>query len=190
MGIKQRMINCDFLNFGGFLDNISTKAKLLYFMFFINADDKGFVGNGLNIAKSLDQCEEEFENTLFSYKYVDSINELVNKGFIYEFSDKHDNKTYLIRHWFMHNKEQKFLTTNFIHYLAKVEIISGEYQMKNIERDKKENPYKGKQIIVKESKVNEINKELEINVNKEQENWEKDWDNIVKELSDPKESEK
>ena len=45
--IKQRLINCDFLNVGGFLDNISNKAKLLYFMFIVNADDMGFVGNGI-----------------------------------------------------------------------------------------------------------------------------------------------
>lgn len=174
--VKQRLINCDFLNVGGFLDNISNKAKLVYFMFIVNADDKGFVGNGVKLARGLDQCEEDFENTLFTYKYVDSIKELLDKGFIYEFVDKHNNKTFLIRHWFMHNKEQPYLTTNFISYLAKVEVINGEYHWKN----NKEKNLKGKEIKIKEIKVNETNKELEID--KEQENWESEWDKTMQEL--------
>jgi len=184
MPIKQRLINCDFLNVGGFLDNISNKAKLLYFMFLVNADDKGFVGNGDKLAKELDECEENFENTLFTYKYVDSIKELIDKGFIYSFSDNHGNNTYLVRHWFMHNKEQSFLTTNYISYLSKVELENGEYNWKNI---KKEN-LKGKEIKVKEIKVNETLKDIEIN--KDKENWKDKWDTIIKELKDtnPKEN--
>lgn len=184
MPIKQRLINCDFLNFGGFLDNISNKAKLLYFMFVVNADDLGFVGNGVNIANSLDQCDDKFENTLFNYKYVDAIKELVDRGFLYEFVDKYNNITFLIRHWFKHNKEQKFLTTNFISYRAMVDIDNGEYTLKNIEKVRKETPYKVKESKVKESKVND--KELEnISINnKEQENdnWEKQWEKTMEEL--------
>lgn len=187
MAIKQRLINCDFLNFGGFIDNISNKGKLLYFMFITNADDLGFVGNGISIARALDQCEENFDNTLFNFKYVDSINELLERGLILEFSDKHNNKTYLIKHWFKHNKEQQYLTTNFVSYRAKVEVVDGEYQMKNIEKVRKETPYKVKQSKVKESKVNY--EEIENNnvINKEQENqeWEKDWERVMKEIGEP-----
>ena len=52
---RQRLINCDFLNFGGFLDNISNKAKLVYFMFIVNADDKGLI----YVAKMNDKGELE-----------------------------------------------------------------------------------------------------------------------------------
>ena len=182
--IKQRLINCDFLNVGGFLDSISNKAKLLYFMFIVNADDRGFVGNGVKIAKGLDQCEEDFDNTLFTYKYQDAITELIDKGFVYEFSDKHNNKTYLIRHWFMHNKYIGNLPTNFVSYLAKVQLENGEYHLKNNQREK---PLKEKEIKVKEIKVN--NEEIE-NVNKDKENtdWEKQWDETLKELYDIKEN--
>ena len=189
--IKQRLINCDFLNVGGFLDNISNKAKLLYFMFIVNADDMGFVGNGVNLAKGLDQSEEEYENTLFTYKYIDSIKELTDKGFIYVFSDKHDNQTFLIRHWFKHNKYIGTLPTNFISYLAKVEIINGEYELKNHQREK---PLKEKEIKVKQNNAKSNNHNINIKfvdsvedtnekeINKEKDNdWESQWDKFVEE---------
>ena len=182
--VKKRLINCDFLNASGFLSNLSNKAKLIYFMFLINADDKGFVGNAVDLANTLDQCEENFDNTLFNYKYIDALNELVEKRLVFEFTDKANNKVYLIRHWFMHNKKQDFLTTNYVSFLAKVELVDNKYQWKNHkEKNLKENKIKEKEI-----KENKIYEELESN-NKEQESqepsentWENEWDNLVKEL--------
>ena len=155
MPIKKRLINCDYFNTSGFT-NLSNKAKLLYFYFLTNADDKGFVGNGKDIAETLDKCEEEQDNVLFNYKYVDALHELVDKHLVYAFSDKLGNITYLIRHWFMHNKNQGFLTTNFISYLAKVELVNDEYQLKTI---------KGENLKEKEIKENEnkVNKNLKSN---------------------------
>ena len=191
--IKQRLINCDFLNVGGFLDNISNKAKLLYFMFIVNADDMGFVGNGIKLAKGLDECEENFDNTLFAYKYVDAISELIDKGFIYVFSDKHNNQTFLIRHWFKHNKYAGTRATNFISYLSKVEIVNGEYELKTIQEKK---PLKEKEIKGNENKQknhNSIKKdfidceetivERDIKQEKENENWEEEWEKTLQELS-------
>ena len=177
---RQRLINCDFLNFGGFLDNISNKAKLVYFMFIVNADDKGFVGNGRVIANTLDQCEEKFDNVLFNYKYIDSIQELIDKGFIFEFVDKHNNRTYLIRHWFKHNRPRNGLTTLFVSYLAQVELIDNEYQWKNHKRE----TLKVKEIKVKEIKVNESKVNDKENKNKESDNWEEQWDKTMKELDE------
>lgn len=173
---RQRLINCDFFTVSGFTKNLSNKAKLLYFLYLTNADDMGFVGNGLDIADNLDQCEEEFDNVLFTYKYSDAINELVDKRLVYAFSDKVGNKTYLIRHWFLHNKWQKFLTTNYISYFAKVELIDNEYHLKE------EKPLKEKEIkLNKEIKPNieEINKE-------EDKSWEKNWEKLVNDLDNPK----
>ena len=149
---RQRLINCDFFGVSGFTKNLSNKAKLLYFFFLTNADDKGFVGNGLDLAESLDQCEQDFENVLFQYRYVDSLKELVDKRLVYEFSDKVGNKVYLIRHWFLHNKNQKFLTTNYISYLTKVELTNNEYHLKS----EKEKPLKEKENKeIKETKLNQ-----------------------------------
>ena len=192
--IKQRLINCDFLNVGGFLDNISNKAKLLYFMFIVNADDMGFVGNGETLARGLDKCEENFDNTLFTYKYVDAISELIDKGFIYAFIDKHGNKTFLIRHWFKHNKYIGTRATNFISYLSKVEIVDGEYELKNHQEKKplKENKIKEKEKETKNHNYDEkdfIDSDVAIEekeIKQEKENWEEEWDKTLQELGCPK----
>lgn len=166
---RQRLINCDFFGVSGFTKNLSNKAKLLYFFFLTNADDKGFVGNGLDLAENLDQCEQDFENVLFQYKYVDALKELVDKRLAYEFKDRVGNKVYLIRHWFLHNKNQKFLTTNFVSYLAKVELVNNEYHLKS----EKEKPLKEKEIEknkeIKENQPNEI----------KEENSENGWDEMM-----------
>ena len=178
---KQRLINCDFFGATGFTKNLSNKAKLLYFFFLSNADDKGFVGNGLDLAENLDQCEQDFENVLFQYKYVDALKELVDKRLTYEFSDKVGNKTYLIRHWFLHNKNQKFLTTNFISYLAKVELVNNEYYLK----EEKEKPLKEKENKkTKEIKPNETNEN-------DEEEKELSWEEIMGNLKqNPQDAEK
>lgn len=184
---RKRLINCDFLNVSGFLSNLSNKGKLLYFMFLTNADDKGFVGNGKDIANILDQCEENFDNVLFQVKYSDAITELVEKRLLLEFVDKVGNKTYLIKHWFFHNTNQKFLSTNFISYLAKVELVDNEYRLKTQQEDKRQKPLKENEIKENKRKENKIDKELEnISNNKEQEssNWEKDWELTLRTLEE------
>lgn len=174
---RQRLINCDFFGVSGFTKNLSNKAKLLYFFFLANADDKGFVGNGLDLAENLDQCEQDFENVLFQYKYVDALKELVDKRLVYAFEDKCHNKTYLIRHWFLHNKNQKFLTTNYVSYLAKVELIDGEYHLKGEKKPTKENK--------------EIKETKEIKANETNDNEETSWDELMGSLREnPEDAEK
>ena len=174
---RQRLINCDFFGVSGFTKNLSNKAKLLYFFFLANADDKGFVGNGLDLAENLDQCEQDFENVLFQYKYVDALKELVDKRLVYAFEDKCHNKTYLIRHWFLHNKNQKFLTTNYVSYLAKVELIDGEYHLK------------GEKKPTKENKENKETKEIK--TNETNDNDETSWDELMGSLREnPEDAEK
>ena len=163
-------------------------------MFLTNADDKGFVDNGVSLANELDQCEENFDNVLFQLKYVDALKELVDKRLCYEFSDKVGNKVYLVRHWFMHNVERDYLFTNYISFLAKVDLESGEYHLRN---HKEEKP---KEKKIKENKIKETknlynngksfndsrvddNVEKEINNEKE---WEDRWDTIIGELDNGK----
>ena len=185
MPIKKRLINCDYFNTSGFT-SLSNKAKLLYFYFLTNADDKGFVGNGKDIAETLDNCEELQDNVLFNYKYIDALQELVDKRLVYAFSDKLGNITYLIRHWFMHNKNQGFLTTNFISYLAKVELVNDEYQLKTIkgenlkEKEIKENEIKGNKNL----KSNNLKKFNDNDLNSEDNNDNEDYDTIWNELDD------
>ena len=178
---RQRLINCDFFGVSGFTKNLSNKAKLLYFFFLANADDKGFVGNGLDLAENLDQCEQDFENVLFQYKYVDALKELVDKRLVYAFEDKCHNKTYLIRHWFLHNKNQKFLTTNYVSYLAKVELIDGEYHLKSEKKPLKEKENKE----TKEIKTNETNESEETSWDELMAFYKENPDDAEKQLNDP-----
>ena len=189
--ITRRMINCDFLNASGFLSNLSNKAKLLYLMYIANADDRGFVANAIDLANTLDRCEENFDNVLFAYKYSDAIQELVDKRLVFDFKDKCNNHTYLIRHWFYHNKQLPNMTTNFISYLAKVELIDNEYHLRN---------HQEKETLKKEKiKENKINKSLKSNIDikvydndssdtiEEIENTkDKEWENYLKELENMK----
>lgn len=196
MPIKKRLINCDYVNTSGFT-NISNKAKLLYFYFLTNADDKGFVGNGKDLAEMLDNCEELQDNVLFNYKYVDALKELVDKRLVYDFVDKCGNVTFLIRHWFMHNKNQSFLSTNFISYLAKVELVDDEYQLKTNKGENhiKEKEIKGNQIKSNQNlKSNNLKKFNDNDLNSDTNNSEQEeieWDEIMKNLNAiPKEKEK
>ena len=111
---NQRLMNCDFFLKGAFDDVSSNKAKLLYFCFFINADDLGVVGNSAKIIKSLNEQEED-NNALVQYTYEIAANELVDRGFLFKFTDRHQNNIYLIRHFFVHNKyNSKYCTTNYL----------------------------------------------------------------------------
>lgn len=146
--MNQRLVNCDFFTKGNLSSQCSNKAKLLYFMFLVNADDMGFVGNAKEIAENLDRCENDHENTLFTIKYENAIDELASRRLIFVFLDKCGNEICLIKHWFMHNKYQKFLTTNYQSLLEQVEIVKGEYQKKPLEENTKE---------IKENKTNKLN---------------------------------
>lgn len=161
-------------------------------MFLVNADDRGFVDNALELANTLDQCEENFDNVLFQLKYRDTIKELVDKRLLYDFVDKVGNHVYLIRHWFIHNKYRNGLMTNYLSYLTRVEISNGKYQFK-VDTNKE---YKDSDtsIKVKQNKLNQnkLKQEIEINViNKEKESeddekWEDSWDNFLTALKDIK----
>ena len=185
----QRLINCDFLNASGFKVNLSNDAKLLYFYLLINADDRGFVANGKELCETLDRCKETLENTLFQLKYSEALQELVDKRLLFAFSDKVGNKTYLIRHWFLHNRFKPNLHTNFVWLLTNVELVDGKYQLK----EREEKPLKEKQSKINQNKTNQ-NKDNNINnlssLNTSNNNddtskpdWEKQWDFFLNDIN-------
>ena len=170
---NQRLINCDFFIKGAFDDVSSNKAKLLYFYFFINADDFGFVGNASKIIKVLNEDMDQ-ENALVNYKFENACDELIDKGFLYRFVDNHGNQVLLIRHFFMHNKyNPKYITTNYISLRAKVELVDGCWEMKK--KPLKEN---------KQNNENNANNEKEEEKVVDDKDWEKHWDETMKELSE------
>ena len=163
---NQRLINCDFFLKGAFDDVSSNEAKLLYFYFFINADDMGFVGNASKIIKDLKGGVAE-QTGLVDCSFENALDDLVNKGFLYRFTDKHQNQIYLIRQWFIHNKPNfKYISTNYLSLRAQVEIVDGCYEKKenHIKKENKESKERNEnkeEKKEKEKSANEIWKELE-----------------------------
>ena len=158
----QRLINCDFFLKGAFDGFSSNKAKLLYFYLFINADDYGFVGNANKVIKDLNEEENDI-NALVDYNYYQAADELVEKGLLFRFLDRHQNQILLIRHFFIHNKyNPRFMTTNYYTLKKQIELVDGCWEFKE-NHLRKEN---------KESNVNKVN-----NVNNKEEKEEIDIDN-------------
>lgn len=144
---KQRLINCEFINASSFKVNVSNRAKLLYLMMITNGDDRGFVDSVQDLINALTNNEKEFDNTisleLLENTYNSALQELLDKGYIYEFKDSHSNRVYLIRHWFYHNKYKTGLWTNYKSFFEQVHLENNEYVM-------------GKKPL-KEDKLNETN---------------------------------
>lgn len=153
-----RLINCEFIRAGSFKTNVSNKAKLLYLLMFMSGDDRGFVDTTQDIITTLEKNDLDFDSNnvsmqLLGNSYQNALDELVNKGYLYEFIDNHYNKVYLIRHWFFHNRLIKGLWTNYKKFLEKVEIVNNEYVYKKPLKENKLNENKLKQNKLKHIKL-------------------------------------
>lgn len=161
---RNRLINCDFL-LTSFMD-IPNKAKLLYLVMIINADDKGFVGNTSKIIKDLKENDEEYNKTisleLLDDTYESALLTLCNRGYLYTFIDNYGNHIHLIRHWFIHNKWIKGLYTNYKRFYDLVDIKDGKYIKKPL----------------KENKINQNKTTITNNSNTKENNKDK-WDELL-----------
>lgn len=162
---RHRLINCEFINASSFKVNVSNKAKLLYLMMFANGDDRGFVDTTQDLIDALEKNENDNDKSvsleLLGNTYNNALQELLEKGYLYEFKDNHCNRVHLIRHWFYHNKLVKGLWTNYKNFLEMVYLENNKY-------------FLGKKPS-KESKTNE-NK-----VNDDSEVSKEEWDKMFKE---------
>lgn len=165
---KHRLLNCEFICASSFKVNVSNKGKLLYLLMFASGDDRGFVDTTNDIISALTQNEnetgEQVSLTLLQNDYESALNELIEKGYLYEFKDNHNNRVHLIRHWFYHNKLVKGLWTNYRNFLDMVYLDNNEYKM-------------GKKPLKENNKINEDN----INQDKlisEEERKNKDWESL------------
>ena len=157
---KHRLINCEFLNAGSFKVNVSNRAKLLYFMMIVNADDRGFVDTTNDLINTLEKNDNDLDKVerleLLENTYNTALIELIDKGYIYEFKDNHENKVHLIRHWYYHNKYVKGLWTNYRTFLNEVHLENDKYVW-------------GSKKPLKENNINETNiNEMKLNENKEE----------------------
>lgn len=167
--MRQRLVNCDFLNSNSF-NVISNKAKLLYVFMLLNADDRGFVDNTSKLIETFEKNDKEYDEqvslTLLGNDYECALNDLIERGFIYEFRDNHNNKIHLIRHWFFHNQWRRGLWTNYNALSRKVELVENEYILKEINK-----------IKVNENKLNENQDSVETTMTQQE---------IIAELNKPK----
>ena len=156
---KYRLINCEFLCSSSFKSNVSNKAKLLYFFMFMSGDDRGFVDTTNDIIVALQKNDNDFEKSenmsLLENTYETALNELLDRGYLYEFKDNHNNKVHLIRHWFYHNKWVKGLWTNYTNFLDLVHLEKNEYVLNSVKKPLKEEN-KEKEIKIEENKLNEL----------------------------------
>lgn len=164
---KHRLLNCEFINAGSFKVNVSNRAKLLYLLMFANADDRGFVDTTQNLIKTLEDNDQEFDKVerleLLENTYNTALSELLEKGYVYEFKDNHNNRVHLIRHWFYHNKMIKGLWTNYRNFLNQVYLQDNEYLLgkKPLKEDKtkESNPTEDKSFNELLSELDEPKKE-------------------------------
>ena len=155
---RARLLNCDFVNASSFKVNVSNRAKLLYLMMFVNGDDRGFVDITNDLINALEKNDSEVDNKisleLIENTYNSALVELIDKGYLYEFVDNHNNKVHLIRHWFYHNRLIKGLWTNYKNFLEMVYLENNEYFLgkKPLKEDKE------KENKLNQSKLNHSNK--------------------------------
>ena len=162
------MINIDFLttSFMG----VSNKAKLLYMVMIFYADDLGFVGNTFKLVEELDNNEKEAPLELVGNSYINALHDLDNKGYIYTFVDNYGNHIHLIRHWFIHNRWIKGLTTNYKRFLKEVELVDGKWcKKKPFKEDNNIEQNKPKQIKTNNSDISQEEWERLLNEKKSHE---------------------
>lgn len=140
---KKRLINCEFINASDFKVKLSNKAKLLYLFMFVSADDKGFVDTTTEIIETLTNCDQNFNNDvsleLLQNDYNTALTELMNRGLLYCFEGKHNNRVYVIRHWYMHNINLQKAWTNYPNYLKQLKLEDYKYIRKKEYKEYKEN---------------------------------------------------
>ena len=128
---RQRLVNCEFINAASFKINVSNRAKLLYLMMLMSGDDRGFVDTTQDLINALEKNDNELDKVerleLLENTYNTALNELIEKGYLYEFKDNHSNKVHLVRHWFYHNKYKVGLWTNYRNFLDMVHLENNEY---------------------------------------------------------------
>lgn len=132
--MRQRLLNCEFVNDSAFKVDLTNKAKLLYFYMFSCADDKGFVGNAQELVDTLTKNDDEHHTQgtldLIPENFQSALEELVDRGFLYRFTNTHKNQVYLIRHWYFHNRLYDRAWTNYGKYLKKVKLVNNEYVLR------------------------------------------------------------
>ena len=134
MAKSKKLLNCDFLNESSFRSKVSNKGKLLFLYIYMNCDDAGFCGMAEDLVDLFNANDYKFHSQgsldLIEHNYQDALNELLEKGLLYKFIDKHQNAVYLVRDYHKHNKlpDNRVTESNYKQYLSYVELVDNQYQ--------------------------------------------------------------
>lgn len=156
-----RLINTNFLKS---LTRLTNRALLLYYSFITWADSMGAVGEAEVILTLLQAKADNEGDTgvgLVKTDYRSALDELVEKGLVYEVKLTGGNAVYIIKHWWLHNKWRKYLKTNYFKAINEFYIEAGEYRPKNERKKKNQKERKEEQVTKTKTKTNSNSDELQ-----------------------------
>lgn len=148
-----RLINTNFLKS---LTRLTNRALLLYYSFITWADSMGAVGEAEVILTLLQAKADNEGDTgvgLVKTDYRSALDELVEKGLVYEVKLTGGNAVYIIKHWWLHNKWRKYLKTNYFKAINEFYIEQGEYRPKNERKKKNQKERKEEQVTKTKTKT-------------------------------------
>ena len=131
-----RLINTRFIKT---LVNLTNRALLLYHQLIVWADSMGAIGETeiiITLLQHKADNEGDMGMGLIKTDYHSALDELIEKGLVYEVQLTSGNKVHIIKHWWLHNKWKKYLKSNYFKAINQFYIEAGEYRPKN-ERKKK-----------------------------------------------------
>ena len=141
-----RLINTRFIKT---LVNLTNRALLLYHQLIVWADSMGAVGETeiiITLLQSKADNEGDMGMGLVKTDYHSALDELIEKGLVYEVQLTSGNKVHIIKHWWLHNKWKKYLKSNYFKAINQFYIEAGEYRPKNERKKKNQKEAKEEQV--------------------------------------------
>lgn len=141
-----RLINTRFIKT---LVNLTNRALLLYHQLIVWADSMGAIGETeiiITLLQHKADNEGDMGMGLIKTDYHSALDELIEKGLVYEVQLTSGNKVHIIKHWWLHNKWRKYLKTNYFKAVNEFYIEAGEYRPKNERKKKNQKEAKEEQV--------------------------------------------
>ena len=141
-----RLINTRFIKT---LVNLTNRALLLYHQLIVWADSMGAIGETeiiITLLQHKADNEGDMGMGLIKTDYHSALDELIEKGLVYEVPLTSGNKVHIIKHWWLHNKWKKYLKSNYFKAINQFYIEAGEYRPKNERKKKNQKEVKEEQV--------------------------------------------
>lgn len=155
-----RLINTRFIKT---LVNLTNRALLLYHQLIVWADSMGAIGETeiiITLLQHKADNEGDMGMGLIKTDYHSALDELIEKGLVYEVQLTSGNKVHIIKHWWLHNKWKKYLKSNYFKAINQFYIEAGEYRPKNERKKKNQKEEQNTKTITKTKTTCSSNEEL------------------------------